>query len=520
MTCSLLLRAEGAEKPLLFRKLAHAQRIDVVKDFLVTLNKSDPREIRGGLEMVCISLGNNRTVFSSQICDGLLHGHSLATAYRLSGDLAYTDMKVPQASIYVLVPVFCVELCVSLCGNNVVMWSFIFRRQMRSVTNFFIVSLAASDLLLTLSSIPLNIAQVLTGFWQFGPTMCKLGPFTTKLSVAASSLTLCCIALDRYLAVVHPLRLSSIQSPRRAVMLMTAVWLVALAAAAPFIHYHELLELCEWPAEQCALYCGMPVSLQWLHWLTYVVLLLLPMLLVDVSYAVVIYKRWGRTTVGGNTVVNGVECLRVQYKKKASNGVSYAVIIYKLWGRTPVGGSTVVNGVECLRVQYKKKAIKMLFLVMLIFVTCWMPLLTFDLLAKLLRLPLTQRLVTLRYYLQCLALSATCLNPMVYAILHDKFRKNFSKLCCNSICICPCPCSSPSSTHHRVTPLVRLPPRPLPRSPAAAVAAAAAAAASLTHSEEAEGRSDILQPPLPLEKIFQVEVPQQTWVEKFGPSKC
>ena len=55
------------------------------------------------------------------------------------------------------------------------------------------------------------LLQVLTGFWEFGRTVCKLGPFTTQLSVTASSLTLCCIAFDRYVAVVHPLQLSTMQ---------------------------------------------------------------------------------------------------------------------------------------------------------------------------------------------------------------------------------------------------------------------------------------------------------------------
>ena len=60
------------------------------------------------------------------------------------------------------------------------------------------------------------LLQVLTGFWEFGRTVCKLGPFTTQLSVTASSLTLCCIAFDRYVAVVHPLQLSTMQVRRNA----------------------------------------------------------------------------------------------------------------------------------------------------------------------------------------------------------------------------------------------------------------------------------------------------------------
>ncbi|KAK7112219.1 hypothetical protein V1264_011703 [Littorina saxatilis] len=444
------------KKPVLRNKMSHLNE-DIVSIFLNTLNKSDPQEIQNVIQMVCSNL-NNRSNIPTLTCDHLLYGQPVARSYGAAGDMMFTDVEVPHTSTVILVLLFSLELLFSLLGNSMVLFIFTCSRQMRSITNFFIVSLAASDLLVTFSSLPLNIAQVLTGFWQFGSAVCRLGPFTGQLSVAASSLTLCCIAFDRYIAVVHPLQLSTMQNPRRAALLMTAVWLVALGSAAPFAYYHHLLKVCQWPSGDCALYCGMPSSLQWIHWLTYVVLLLVPM------------------------------CLM---------GVSYAIIIFKLWLRQPVG-TTVVN-VESLRMQYKKKAIKMLFLVMVIFTSCWMPLLTFDLLAKLLHSPLSQNLVTLRYYLQCLALSATCLNPMVYAIMHDKFRRNFNKFSR----FCPCP------TGTRVTPLPPAP-APLPRGgrhiprPATSIVSEAKSSAP---RENGNGR------------VFHVELSPQTWVEKFEHQK-
>ena len=75
---------------------------------------------------------------------------------------------------------------------------------------------------------------------------------------------------------------------------------------------------------------------------------------------------------------------------------------------------------ESLRMQYKKKAIKMLFLVMVIFISCWMPLLTFDLLSKLFHWPLEQGMVTLRYYLQvCPTFLDHLFHPAVGAALVD-----------------------------------------------------------------------------------------------------
>lgn len=60
----------------------------------------------------------------------------------------------------ILVMLLCLELMVSLVGNCLVLLVLSCNRQLRSVTNFFIASLAASDLLMSVVCIPLTIAQV------------------------------------------------------------------------------------------------------------------------------------------------------------------------------------------------------------------------------------------------------------------------------------------------------------------------------------------------------------------------
>ncbi|PVD38368.1 hypothetical protein C0Q70_00982 [Pomacea canaliculata] len=362
------------------------------------------------------------------------------TAKRGAARFSFSLLQVSNVAMAILVMLLCLELMVSLVGNCLVLLVLSCNRQLRSVTNFFIASLAASDLLMSVVCIPLTIAQVRTGFWQFGPLVCKIGPFVTRVAVTASTLTLCCIAFDRYVAVVHPLHLSTLHSPLRAGLLMLAVWVVAAAFAAPFANYYQHYTFCpsshsgaaggnnpdfflsgilappppdphaglDDPRDphnpgvhhgfanhevKCCSYCIMNSDLLWMHWLTYALLLVLPVMLM---------------------------------------GAAYSVIIVKLWLRRPVGACSVISA-ESLRVQYKRKAVKVLFSVMMVFVVCWTPLLTFDLVSKVVQVKIRTSTVTVRYYLQSLALAAACCNPVMYVIMHDKFRKHaraFLPSCC------------------------------------------------------------------------------------------
>ena len=49
---------------------------------------------------------------------------------------------------------------------------------MHTVTNFFILNLAASDILMCLFSVPFTPLQSFTGKWIFGEILCKLFPFS------------------------------------------------------------------------------------------------------------------------------------------------------------------------------------------------------------------------------------------------------------------------------------------------------------------------------------------------------
>ena len=71
------------------------------------------------------------------------------------------------------------------------------------------------------------------GYWYFGPTWCSFYLALDVLFCTSSIVHLCAISLDRYLAIVHPLRSMALLGRRQTVLLCGAVWLVTLALSVP-----------------------------------------------------------------------------------------------------------------------------------------------------------------------------------------------------------------------------------------------------------------------------------------------
>ena len=97
----------------------------------------------------------------------------------------------------VMAAVYALLVGVGLLGNVTLLRVFVSSSAMRSVPNVFISSLAAGDLLLLVTCVPVDAFRYFFEEWIFGVVACKLIPVIQLTSVGVSVFTLTALSADR-----------------------------------------------------------------------------------------------------------------------------------------------------------------------------------------------------------------------------------------------------------------------------------------------------------------------------------
>ena len=140
---------------------------------------------------------------------------------------------------------YCLIFLISLTGNTVIGIIVYKTKTMRKPINFLIVNMAMSDLLFSIFIIPLDIQKLYIDSWliggHLGQALCKLTYFISDVSTAVSIQSLVLIAVDRFEAVVFPLR-STIINSKLCPFFILATWVVAMAVGCPELVAVKLVE--------------------------------------------------------------------------------------------------------------------------------------------------------------------------------------------------------------------------------------------------------------------------------------
>lgn len=86
---------------------------------------------------------------------------------------------------------------VSVVGNAVVMWIILAHKRMRTVTNSFLVNLAAAEAAMAAFNTLVNFTYAVHGVWYYGPLYCRFQNFFPVAAVFASIYSMTAIAVDR-----------------------------------------------------------------------------------------------------------------------------------------------------------------------------------------------------------------------------------------------------------------------------------------------------------------------------------
>ncbi|XP_052782305.1 5-hydroxytryptamine receptor 2A-like isoform X2 [Mya arenaria] len=119
-----------------------------------------------------------------------------------------------------------------ITGNVLVCLAISLEKRLQTVTNYFLLSLAVTDLLVCILVMPMSILNEFFGYWRFTAQACNVYITTDVLMCTSSILHLCSISVQRYLAIRSPLKTRN-KSKSVVVAKIGVIWVAAVAISSP-----------------------------------------------------------------------------------------------------------------------------------------------------------------------------------------------------------------------------------------------------------------------------------------------
>lgn len=137
----------------------------------------------------------------------------------------------------VLMPlVYSIVFFVGLFGNCLALHVIRPNLKKMNSTTLYSLNLVISDILFTLS-LPVRIAYYALGFnWPLGESLCKISGLIFYINTYAGVNFMTCLSVDRFIAVVLPLRFGRFRKVHNVRYICVGVWLVVLAQTLPLLN--------------------------------------------------------------------------------------------------------------------------------------------------------------------------------------------------------------------------------------------------------------------------------------------
>ncbi|XP_044762326.1 pyrokinin-1 receptor-like isoform X2 [Coccinella septempunctata] len=338
------------------------------------------------------------------------------------------EIVIPITVIYVL------TFFSGLIGNISTCIVIAKNKSMHTATNYYLFSLAISDLLLLISGLPPEIYYVWSKYpYIFGEAFCILQGFAAETSANATVLTITAFTVERYVAICHPFLSHTLSKLSRAVKFIVAIWAVALCLAVPpAMGFGVVCEQINGTIvdEHCVCMVKRQVIPHAFE-ISTCVFFVAPMSLITVLY-ILIGLQLHKSTVGPSRG-NSVKMKYKVYKPVATYGNAQAQAVVVV--NEPGNEKQVVKNQEedgrknfAKNAQAAKHVVKMLVAVVVTFFICWAPFHAQRLLAIYGERSSSRTIKAyqmLTYVSGVLYYLSTTVNPLLYNIMSHKFREAF-----------------------------------------------------------------------------------------------
>ncbi|XP_011878872.1 PREDICTED: neuromedin-U receptor 2-like isoform X2 [Vollenhovia emeryi] len=316
-------------------------------------------------------------------------------------------------SLYIVLPITVIYVVIFFTGliGNISTCVVIARnKSMHTATNYYLFSLAVSDLLLLVFGLPPEMYYIWSHFpYIFGEAFCVIQSFASETSANATVLTITAFTIERYVAICHPFISHTMSKLSRAVKFVVAIWLLALCLAVPqAIQFGIIVDYAD---NGTANLDSARCSLRWAliehaFEISTILFFVLPMTIITVLYVLIAIKL-RRSSLLTTTVSK----------------------------RHHVPG--VLNHVDSSRgkTNAQRNVIRMLVAVVVAFFICWAPFHAQRLLAVYAQSSSSEPegtmvtiYTTLTYVSGVFYYLSTTVNPLLYNIMSNKFREAFKSM--------------------------------------------------------------------------------------------
>ncbi|XP_031559777.1 octopamine receptor beta-2R-like [Actinia tenebrosa] len=148
---------------------------------------------------------------------------SKISSTNISESSLYSKELVIILSIYeIIIIIFC------LIGYALIIFAMVFNSKLRSICNFFILSMGLADGLIATIIIPVSQGVMLQTLHYHSVGACEFVSNLNLITVIAVALNLCACSLERFFVIAFPFRHQEFLTRKRALSIIVAIWFYAL----------------------------------------------------------------------------------------------------------------------------------------------------------------------------------------------------------------------------------------------------------------------------------------------------